>query len=50
MTDYRSPVTEIAFQLRHVAELDALTALPGFEHAEPALVERMLYEAGRFYD
>ena len=50
MTDYRSPVTEIAFQLRHVAELDALTALPGFEHAEPALVEGMLEEAGRFFD
>ena len=48
MNGLRVDLDEIKFNLRRVADLDGLAALPGFEHAEPGLVDDLLAEAARF--
>ena len=48
MSELRVDLDEIAFNLRHVADLDGLATLDGFEHAEPELVDQLLAEAARF--
>ena len=48
MSDFRVDLDEIAFNLRHVADLDGLAALDGFEHVEPDVVDQLLTEAARF--
>ena len=48
MSDFRVDLDEIAFNLRHVADLDGLAALGGFEHVEPEVVDQLLTEAARF--
>ena len=48
MSGLRVDLDEIKFNLRRVADLDGLAALPGFEHAEPGLVDDLLAEAARF--
>ena len=48
MNGLRVDLDEIKFNLRRVANLDGLAALPGFEHAEPGLVDDLLAEAARF--
>ena len=48
MSEFRVDLDEIAFNLRHVADLDGLATLDGFEHAEPELVDQLLAEAARF--
>ena len=48
MSGFRVDLDEIAFNLRHVADLDALAALDGFEHVEPEIVDQLLAEAARF--
>ncbi len=50
MTTYRSPVDEIRHTLRHVADLESVSALAGFEHSDQATVDGLLEEAGRFFD
>jgi len=50
MSDFRSPLADITFALRHVADLDGLAALDAFRHAEPDLVDGLLEEAARFFD
>ena len=50
MSDFRSPIADISFSLRHVADLDALAKLDGYEHADPELIDGLLEEAGRFFD
>ncbi|MCQ3808192.1 MAG: acyl-CoA dehydrogenase [Acidimicrobiaceae bacterium] len=50
MTGYRAPLDEIRFTLRHVADLDALASLEGFEHADPDLVDGILDESARFFE
>lgn len=50
MADFRSPLADITFALRHVADLDALAKLDTFSHAEPDLIDGLLEEAGRFFD
>jgi alkylation response protein AidB-like acyl-CoA dehydrogenase len=50
VTEFHAPVDEILFTLRHVAGLDEIAALPGFEHVEPDVVDGLLSEAGRFFD
>ena len=50
MTEFRAPVDDIRFSLRHVAGLADVASLPGFEHAEPDVVDGLLEEAGRFFD
>ncbi len=48
MSEFRVDLDEIAFNLRHVADLDGLATLDGFEHAEPEMVDQLLAEAARF--
>ena len=48
MSEFRVDLDEIAFNLRHVADLDGLAMLDGFEHAEPEMVDQLLAEAARF--
>ena len=50
MTEYKAPLDEIRFTLRHVADLDALARLEGFEHADPDLVDGLLDESARFFE
>ena len=50
MTEYNAPLDEIRFTLRHVADLDALGRLEGFEHTDPDLVDGLLDEAARFFE
>ena len=48
MSDFRVDIDEIAFNLRHVADLEGLAALDGFEHLELEVVDQLLAEAARF--
>ena len=48
MSEFRVDLDEIAFNLHHVADLDGLAALDGFEHVEPEVVDQLLAEAARF--
>ena len=48
MSDYRPPLRDIKFVLEHVAELDAVAALPDFDHVDRELAFGALDEAGRF--
>ncbi len=48
MSGFRVDLDEVLFNLRHVADLDGLVALPGFEHVEADLVGELLAEAARF--
>ena len=48
MSEFRVDLDEIAFNLRHVADLEGLAALSGFEHVELEVVDQLLAEAARF--
>lgn len=48
MSEYRAPVEDIRFVLDHIAGMDKLAELPGFEHAEADLVSGLLAESARF--
>ena len=48
MSGLRVDLDEIRFNLRRVADLDGVAALPGFEHVEAGLVDDLLAEAARF--
>ena len=48
MVDFTPPLRDIKFNLRHIADLDSLIGLPGFEHVDPDTVDGALDEAGRF--
>ena len=48
MSEFRVDLDEITFNLRHVADLEALAALDGFEHVESETVDQLLAEAARF--
>jgi alkylation response protein AidB-like acyl-CoA dehydrogenase len=45
---YSPPLRDIMFVLDHLVDLAGVTALPGFEHADPATVHGLLEEYGRF--
>ena len=45
---YAAPLDDMRFVLNHLAGLPEIATLPGFEDAEPDLVEAILTEAGRF--
>ncbi|RDD62643.1 acyl-CoA dehydrogenase [Ferruginivarius sediminum] len=47
MADYRAPVGDMRFVLRELADIGGLAQLPGYEHAEPELVDQILDEAGK---
>ena len=48
MTVYAAPLDDMRFALRHLAGLDEVAALPGFEETSPDLVDAILDEAARF--
>ena len=48
MTDYRSPVKDALFTLRHVGMLDEITSSERYAHADPETVADVLGEHGRF--
>ncbi len=48
MTDYRPPLTDIAFVLNNVAGLPAIGEFEAFPYADPEFVAGALGEAGRF--
>ncbi|MFM7068983.1 MAG: acyl-CoA dehydrogenase [Actinomycetes bacterium] len=48
MSEYRSPVKDALFTLRHVGELDRLGATERYAHADLATVTDVLTEHGRF--
>ncbi len=48
MSDYKVDLTEIMFNLRHVADLDGLSKLDEFDHVDPEVVDQLLNEAARF--
>ncbi|MDJ0496366.1 MAG: acyl-CoA dehydrogenase family protein [Acidimicrobiia bacterium] len=48
MSDYRPPLRDIRFVLDHIADLESIAGLPGYEHVEAEDVHDALAEAGRF--
>ena len=48
MTDYRPPISEIAFALEHLAGYRDIAALPEYEHADLETVVGILEDAGAF--
>jgi alkylation response protein AidB-like acyl-CoA dehydrogenase len=48
MTRYRAPLSDIEFVLHELCDLEGLSRLEHFSHAEPAVVADLLAEAGRF--
>ena len=48
MGEYRAPLDDIRFALRHIARLDQLAELPAYSHADPETVHSALDEAARF--
>ncbi|MXX00069.1 MAG: acyl-CoA dehydrogenase [Acidimicrobiia bacterium] len=49
MSAYRPPLRDIGFVLEHIVDLEALSKLNGYQHADPATVGALLEEAGRFF-
>ncbi|MDX1467759.1 MAG: acyl-CoA dehydrogenase [Acidimicrobiia bacterium] len=49
MSGYTAPLADMSFVLNHVANLEAISKLNGFQHADPATVDALLEEAGRFF-
>jgi acyl-CoA dehydrogenase len=48
MTDYNAPVKDMLFTMKHLAGLDQVAALPGYEEASEDLVTAIVEEAARF--
>jgi alkylation response protein AidB-like acyl-CoA dehydrogenase len=48
MSEYTAPLADMRFVLRELADLDAVSQLPGCEDATPDLVDAVLEEAGKF--
>ena len=48
MSDYRSPIKDALFALRHIGMLDDLAKTERFSHADPETVASVLEEHGRF--
>jgi alkylation response protein AidB-like acyl-CoA dehydrogenase len=49
MSVYRPPLRDIDFVLEHIVDLESLSKLNGFQHADPATVSYLMGEAGRFF-
>jgi 3-(methylsulfanyl)propanoyl-CoA dehydrogenase len=49
MSEYRPPLDDINFALNHIAGLENIAKLNGFQHADPTTVAGLLEEAGRFF-
>lgn len=48
MTDFRPPVADLAYALKHVVGYERIAELPGFEHADYDTVTEILEEVGAF--
>jgi len=46
---YVPPLEDHNFALNHVADLESISKLNGYQHADPATVATILEEAGRFF-
>ena len=49
MSVYQPPLRDIGFVLEHIVDLESLSKLNGFQHADPGTVSDLLEEAGRFF-
>jgi 3-(methylthio)propanoyl-CoA dehydrogenase len=49
MSEYVAPLEDIRFTLNHVADLERVSKLNGYQHADPATMTTVLEEAGRFF-
>jgi alkylation response protein AidB-like acyl-CoA dehydrogenase len=49
MSSYVPPLEDHKFVLNHVADLEEISKLNGYQHADPATVATILDEAGRFF-
>ncbi len=49
MSEYTAPLDDMEFVLRHVSDLDRVSKLNGFQHADPDTAVGVLSEAGRFF-
>ncbi len=49
MSGYVAPLADMSFTLNHVADLEQVSKLNGFQHADPSTVDAILEEAGRFF-
>lgn len=48
MTDFRPPVADLTYALKHVVGYERIAELPGFEHADSDTVTEILEEVGGF--
>ncbi len=44
---YTAPLKDMRFALQHIAKMDEVAGLPGFDHATPDVVEAVLEEAAK---
>jgi 3-(methylsulfanyl)propanoyl-CoA dehydrogenase len=49
MSEYKAPLEDMMFTLTHVADLESISKLNGYQHADPETVAGVLEEAGRFF-
>ena len=49
MSEYKPPLDDIEFVLNNVADLERISKLNGFQHADPDTATGVLAEAGRFF-
>ncbi|MCE2526105.1 MAG: acyl-CoA dehydrogenase C-terminal domain-containing protein [Actinomycetia bacterium] len=49
MSVYQPPLRDIDFVLEHIVDLESLSKLDGYQQADPATVNYLLEEAGRFF-
>ena len=49
MAEYQPPLDDINFTLNHIAGLEEVSKLNGFQHADPTTVAGLLEEAARFF-
>ncbi|HEX5696734.1 MAG TPA: acyl-CoA dehydrogenase [Acidimicrobiia bacterium] len=49
MSEYQPPLDDMTFSLNHVAGLESISKLNGYQHADPETVGTILEEAGRFF-
>jgi len=49
MSDYAPRLDDINFILNHVAGLEEISKLNGYQHSDPETVAAILEEAGRFF-
>ena len=48
MSEYRPPLTDLDFLLNHMCVLEGVSKLEGYEAADPATVQALLDEGGKF--